>query len=287
VTDGDAPAHRVPAGPPAAHPPGFKVQTVATGRLLENAEGDVIYSSTADRPNVSNCKDECLKQWTPMLASQIAQPQGEWGVIERSPGVKQWTFRKMPVYTYALDRRRTIVGQKGVSLIGNDVPGWRPVYTQKWPDPPKEFKIQDSRVGQVLTDKNGMTLYTYVCADDAMDELICDHPSQTQAYRLAICGRGDAAACNKLFSYVPAPKGAKVNNLIWGTAWIDPQTGHTAAPNAPGALYVWTFRDRPIYTHGRDKKPGDAWGDAWGENDGVWNGYKAIWVRDDFNGNAD
>ena len=121
------------------------------------------------------------------------------------------------------------------SLEGGDITGWHNVYTQKWPNPPQEFTMQDSRIGQVLADKNGMTLYVYQCGDDALDQLSCDHPTNTQAYRLAICGNGDPAVCNKTFAYVPAPRGAKINNMIWGTSWIDPQTGKLAKPDAPGA----------------------------------------------------
>lgn len=276
---GDSPALRKPAGPPPSHPPAFAVKTVATGRILTNHIGFSVYTWDGDEPNKSNCNEECQKEWAPVAASQSAQPQGEWGVIEPTAGVKQWTFRTQPVYTHVSDRRFR-------SLEGGDVPGWHNVFTQRWPDPPEEFTVQDSRIGQVLADKNGMTLYTYLCGDDALDQLSCDHPTNTQAYRLAICGNGDPALCNKTFAYVVAPADAKVDNLIWSTSWIDPMTGHLAEPNQPGALHVWTFRDRPVYTHGGDHKPGDANGDAWGEFNGYRNGFKAFWIRDDFLTNA-
>jgi predicted lipoprotein with Yx(FWY)xxD motif len=279
-------AMRMPVGPPADHPPVFQVKSIPTGRVLMNADGYVIYASDDDRPNVSNCKQECLNEWTPVYAGQTAQPRGEWGVVEMSPGVRQWTFRSMPLYTYALDRKRNILGNYGLSLIGNDVPRWHPVYAQKWPEPPKGFTIQDTRLGQVLADENGKTLYIYYCNEDTLDQLSCDHPSQSQSYRLMICGRGDPAACDKLFPYVLAPKNAVVDSLIWGTAWIDPRTGRFAKPNQPGALHVWTYRDRPLFTHSRDKKPGDIEGDAWGEGNGYRNGFKAFWLRDDFAGSA-
>jgi hypothetical protein len=86
-----------------------------------------------------------------------------------------------------------------------------------------------------------------------MDQQSCDHPSQSQVYRHAISGRGDPVAANQLFPYALAPKDAKVEGLIWGTTWIDPMTGHTAEPDAPGAIHVWTWRDRPLFTHSRDK----------------------------------
>jgi len=276
---GDSGAHREPIGPTPNAPPAFQVRTVATGRLLSNHVGFSIYAWDGDRPNVSNCDESCLKDWRPVIAAQTAQAKGEWGVIERSPGVKQWTFRGRPLYTRIADSRFR-------SLEGGDVPGWHNVYTQINPDIPSEFTLQDTRVGQIIADKNGKSIYLYRCADDALDNLACDHPSSTQAYRLAVCGKGDPALCARTFPYVPAPAGAKTGNLIWGTMYIDPKTGHAAKAGQPGALHVWTFRDRPVFTHGHDLKPGDINGDAWGEYNGKRNGYKGFFLRDDFLGNA-
>jgi hypothetical protein len=103
---------------------------------------------------------------------------------------------------------------------------------------------------------------------------------------MAVCGRGDADICLKTFPYVIASVGAKSGSRIWGTMWIDPQTGRATAENAPGALHVWTYRERPVYTHGLDKAPGEINGDGWGEYNGKRNGYKGFFLRDDFLNNA-
>lgn len=281
---GDAGSHREPIGPAAAVPAQFAVRTVATGRILTTEVGLSIYAWDGDRASKSkegksNCKEACLKDWTPVPAGQSARPRGDWGVIERLPGVRQWTFRGVPLYTRIADSRYR-------SLEGADTPGWHNVYTQKNPAMPAEFTVQDTRVGQTIADKNGKTIYLYRCGDDAQDQLDCDHPRDTQAYRLAVCGKGDPARCGVMFPYVPAPRGVKTNTLIWGAMWIDPKTGHPAAADQPGALYVWTFRDRPLFTHGLDKKPGDIEGDGWGEYNGKRNGYKGFFLRDDFLNNA-
>jgi predicted lipoprotein with Yx(FWY)xxD motif len=274
-TANDAPALREPAAPKPNVPPAFNVKTVATGRLLVNHVGFSVYMWDKDGPNKSNCYNDCLKDWTPVQAPQTAQPQGEWGIIERAPGIKQWTYRTRPVYTRVQDRRFR-------SMEGSDVPGWHNVYTQKNPDPPQGFTVQDARIGQVLADSTGKTIYVYNCADDALDQLYCDHPNAPQVYRMAICGGNDAARCLATFPYVIAPANAKTNNKIWGTMWIDPMTGKEAEANAKGAMHIWTFRDRPIYTHSGDEKPGDTNADAWGEFNGYRNGFKAFWLRDDF-----
>lgn len=276
---GDGGSHREPIGPTPNAPPAFVVRTVATGRMLTNHVGFSIYVWDGDAPNRSNCADDCLKDWRPVAAAQAAQAKGEWGIIERSPGIKQWTFRGRPLYTRVADSRFR-------SLEGSDVPGWHNVYTQQNPAIPNGFTIQDTRVGTVVADAAGRTVYLYRCGDDAQDQLDCDHPSGTQAYRLAVCGKGDPARCGEVFPYVLAPVGAKTGSLIWGTMYVDPGTGRAAAPDQPGALHVWTFRDRPIYTHGYDRAPGEIEGDGWGEYNGHRNGYKAFWLRDDFLNNA-
>jgi predicted lipoprotein with Yx(FWY)xxD motif len=171
-------------------------------------------------------------------------------------------------------------------VLGSDVPGWHNVYMQRALTPPQEFTVQDSRLGQVLADSRGHTIYLYNCSDDAMDQLACDHPSTPQEYRMAICGNGDPKLCNETFPYVPASADAKSTSRLWSVMTIDPNTGRRAAAGDAGAVNVWAYRDRPVYTYGGDREAGDANGDAYGEFNGFRNGYKAFWLRDDFRNNA-
>lgn len=268
-------ALREPVGPPTAMPTQFAVRPFRRGRLLTTAEGRSVYQWDKDGDFKSNCAGACAKEWAPILAPDRVQPQGDWATIERSPGVKQWTYRKRPVYTHVLD-------EKSPSQEGSDVPGWRNVFTQAAPSTPKGFTVQDTVSGQVLANAQGRTIYVYNCNDDALDQLTCNHPDTPQAYRFMICGKGDAERCLAQFPYVIAEKNAKSDNRTWSVMDIDPKTGKKTAPGASGSLHVWAYRDRPVYLCGRDKKPGDMECDSWGEFSGVRNGYKAFWLRDDF-----
>ncbi len=274
-------ALRQPVGPPPLVPPGFIVIQVATGRLLATADRQSVYTWDRDALNKSNCYDRCADEWTPVTAPEFAEAQGEWGVIQRSPGVRQWTFRGKPLYTYALSPEG-----RNASLQGSDVPGWHNVYTQATPFPSKDFTLQDAASGQVLADRNGKTVYIYNCNDDAWDQQACNHPDLTQAYRLAICGAGSQDKCMKVFPYVLAGRESKSDNAAWSIMEIDPKTGRRAAAGQPDALRVWAWRDRPVYTFYLDNEPGDINGDSWGEFQGQRNGFKAIWFRDDYFNNA-
>ncbi len=275
----EVPAQRKVAVPPPAVPPGFAINTVATGRQLLTDKYFSIYTSDRDGANKSNCDAACLKAWKPVTAPQSAVSQGEWSVFERSPGVRQWAFRKKPLYTYVLDTETS-------SLQGGDVPGWHVAYTQTAPAAPKGFTEQDTDIGIVLADSKGMTIYTYNCGDDSADQLDCSFPDSPQSYRLAICGGGKVERCLRDWPYVTAAADAKSPNRTWTVMTIDPATGRAARDGQQGALKVWAYRGIPVYTHYRDKQPGDYTGNSNGEFGGGRNGFRAFWLRDDYFDNA-
>lgn len=271
-------AGREPAAPTENNPSQFGVAPLQSGRLLTTSDSRSVYVSDRDAPSKSNCVDACLNEWLPIQAPAHVQQQGDWTVIDHPTGIKQWAFRKQPVYTRPGDVKRP-------SLEGGDIAGWHNVYVTKPPAYPKGFSIQDMQSGQVLADSQGRTIYTYQCRDDALDQLQCDYPEAPQAYRLAVSGRGDQAQSMKNFPYVLADKGATSTSRMWQVMSLDPKTGKRAAAGQPDALNVWAYRGRPVYTCARDKKAGDAECDTWGEFYGWRNGYKAFWLRDDFGDN--
>jgi len=267
-------AVRRPITPKANMPSQFVVRTTLQGRLITLGNGRSVYSSDRDSRHKSNCVNACLNEWEPILAADYAQQTGEWTTFERAPGLRQWAFRGLPVYRHIGDTRV-------MSLDGGEVAGWRNVYAQKAPPPPKGFVFKDVAIGTVLGDERGMTVYKYNCTDDASDQLLCDYPETAQSYRLAVCGGGDAERCLKTFPYAVAPVGAKTGSQLWSTMYINPKTGRRATAAEAGALNVWTFRGRPLYTFaGRDgygdTTPADTNANGWGEFSGTRNGFKAF-----------
>lgn len=271
----DAPVLRLPVGPPPDVPPGFAVKTMSTGRLLVTAQGFSVYYSDRDSARRSNCEAACTDIWIPIMGPASVHPHGEWTLIERSAGLRQWAFRDHPLYRYRLDADQH-------RFTGSDVPGWHNVYTQHAPAPPAEFTVQDTSAGQVLADRHGMSIYTYFCGEDGLDQLSCDHPSESQAYRLAMCGAGDAERCLRTFPYVIAADDAKSTSRSWTVILIEPKSGRRARPGEAGAVRVWAFRDRPVYLYAGDHRPGDINADAHGEFRGERDGFRAFWLRDDF-----
>lgn len=273
-------AVRYPIMPTPNIPAQFTIYTSFAGRSVELANGRSVYSYNGDGRNKSNCTAACLQHWEPILAANYAHAMGEWTTFERSPGIRQWAFRGKPVYRY--------LGDTGLhSQDGADVPGWENVYTQKTPALPKGLALKDTGLGSVLGDERGMTLYRYNCTDDAIDQLACDYPEAPQVYRFTLCGGGDPDRCVQAFPYAVAPVGAKTGSQLWGTMYINPKTGKRAKAGEAGALNVWTFRGRPLYTFaGRngygDHTPDDTNANSWGEFGARRNGYQVMIYRSPF-----
>lgn len=272
---GDSPAKRKPIKPPPLIPPGFAIASTSVGRMLATQENNSVYSYEQDSATSSACVAACLDVWSPVLAPVLARPQGEWTVLERSPGVKQWVFRGKPLYTNLLD-------QGSWSQQGSDNEGWSNVFTQLAPALPASFTQQATLQGYVLANKEGRSIYVYNCGEDSADQLSCDHPEDTQVYRIAMCGGGDPDKCLKFWPYVIASADEVSPNRLWTIVNIDPQTGRFASPDQADALRVWAYRDRPVYLYGGDKRPGEVNGGGTGEWRGQRNGIRAFWLRDDY-----
>ena len=271
---GDSPPWRMPVGPPPDLPPGFKIDTTIRGRMLVTEQQRSVYYSDQDGPDRSNCRDDCTRIWQPILAPEAAQPRGEWSIVSNVLGVRQWAFRKKPLYTYALD----IVP---ASLDGSEVPHWHNAYTQRAPAAPASFSIGLTLNGEVLTDSKRKTVYYYSCVDDAADQLSCDTLESPQQYRLAICGGGDPVRCRDLWHYVAAPAEVQSSSQLWSIVNIDPQTGLGVPAGQAGAMRVWAYRARPVYTYSGDKWPGDFEGNGLGDWQGRRNGFRAFWLREE------
>ena len=62
-----------------------------------------LYTFAKDQPGVSNCNDMCAKNWPPLAAAADAKPMGDWTVVTRADGSKQWAYKGRPLYTWIKD----------------------------------------------------------------------------------------------------------------------------------------------------------------------------------------
>jgi predicted lipoprotein with Yx(FWY)xxD motif len=74
--------------------------------MLTGMHGMTLYTFAKDTtPNESMCKGNCLKNWPAVKASADAHNMGDWSVISRDDGTKQWAYKGKPLYYFANDKK--------------------------------------------------------------------------------------------------------------------------------------------------------------------------------------
>ncbi len=89
----------------------------AKGTILTDGAGMSLYVFDKDTAAVSNCYDDCATKWPPLEASKNAKPQGEYGIIIRATGERQWTHKGMPLYTWFKDAAAGDITGDGVKGV--------------------------------------------------------------------------------------------------------------------------------------------------------------------------
>lgn len=91
----------------------------ATARdgVLVDGRGMTLYTFDKDGDGRSSCHDACAANWPPLLAGPDAAASGEWSLVARPDGSRQWAYRGRPLYTFVHDRQpgeRSGDGRMGV-----------------------------------------------------------------------------------------------------------------------------------------------------------------------------
>jgi predicted lipoprotein with Yx(FWY)xxD motif len=87
-------------------PPGVQSRKLDNGTtILADAKGMTLYTFAKDAPGKSACSGNCAKNWPPLAAPADAKPVGQWTVITRDDGSKQWAYKGMPLYTWVKDSK--------------------------------------------------------------------------------------------------------------------------------------------------------------------------------------
>jgi predicted lipoprotein with Yx(FWY)xxD motif len=115
VTVSQVPLSAQGRGGAAQMPAGVHAMKAASGSMVL-ADGTMmtLYTFAKDMPGVSNCNDNCAKNWPPLAAAADAKPMGDWTIITRADGTKQWAYKGMPLYKWSKDAKPGDTGGEGM-----------------------------------------------------------------------------------------------------------------------------------------------------------------------------
>jgi predicted lipoprotein with Yx(FWY)xxD motif len=78
------------------------IRKTKAGLVDEN--GKTLYTYDKDTADKSACNGACAAAWPPAKASPKARAQGDFGILTRDDGSKQWSYKGKALYAYAKDK---------------------------------------------------------------------------------------------------------------------------------------------------------------------------------------
>jgi predicted lipoprotein with Yx(FWY)xxD motif len=87
------------------------------GGVLTDERGMTLYVFDNDKPGTSNCNGPCAANWPPLMAGAGESASGDYSIITRADGSRQWAYKDRPLYLWVKDAKpgdQTGDGVKGV-----------------------------------------------------------------------------------------------------------------------------------------------------------------------------
>jgi len=77
------------------------------GGMLANSAGMTLYTFDKDAAGSgkSACNGPCAANWPPLHAAATDQASGDWTVLARDDGSKQWAYKGKPLYLWVKDHK--------------------------------------------------------------------------------------------------------------------------------------------------------------------------------------
>jgi predicted lipoprotein with Yx(FWY)xxD motif len=91
--------------------------TTSKGKALVDGKGMTLYVFDRDAAGKSNCNGQCATNWPALSAGADAKPSGDFTVIARDDGGKQWAYKGKPLYTWSKDAKPGDATGDGVNSV--------------------------------------------------------------------------------------------------------------------------------------------------------------------------
>jgi predicted lipoprotein with Yx(FWY)xxD motif len=212
-------------------------------RILVDASGMTLYTFDQDKSGQSACVGQCARIWPPAEAPRLAVAVGDFSVVSRDDGIKQWAYDGQPLYTFVGDYQKGMASGDGVAKV------WHQAALARYHFPDSVAVVQHPKHGPMLATTDGITLYArdehrFTLAGGSHDDrsALRGKPSTGAKLGISTCQTDE---CLEEF----APLSAAPDAQPWGD-W-------TVVDRGDGTSQ-WAYRSYPLYSYKADKAPGDA-----------------------------
>jgi len=90
---------------------------MAKDGVLTDASGMTLYTFDRDGGGKSACNDKCAVNWPALHAQASDQPHGDFGIITRDDGSRQWSYKGKPLYRWLKDQKQGDRTGDGVNQV--------------------------------------------------------------------------------------------------------------------------------------------------------------------------
>ncbi|HEX9195652.1 MAG TPA: hypothetical protein VF854_06480 [Azonexus sp.] len=73
--------------------------------VLTGSNGMTLYTFDKDADGKSMCNGPCATNWPPLYATDSDKASGDFGIITRDDGKKQWALKGKPLYYWSKDQK--------------------------------------------------------------------------------------------------------------------------------------------------------------------------------------
>lgn len=73
------------------------------GALVGSTNSMTLYTFDKDGGGKSMCNGPCASNWPPLMAAADATASGDWSIVTRDDGSKQWAYKGKPLYFWIKD----------------------------------------------------------------------------------------------------------------------------------------------------------------------------------------
>ena len=94
-----------------------KTAETPKGKALVDSKGMTLYVFDRDSADKSACNGPCATNWPPLAAMADAKASGDWTVVTRDDGAKQWAYKSKPLYAWSKDAKAGDVTGDGFNNV--------------------------------------------------------------------------------------------------------------------------------------------------------------------------
>jgi predicted lipoprotein with Yx(FWY)xxD motif len=204
-------------------------------RRIGDAQGAALYTYDADRDTgKATCVAECAEEFPPYIAPRDALVFGEWSLVTRDGGVKQWAYRGQPLYYYS---GPDPAAQKPTGRRGRD----------------GDAQAALNPASRLYAPKDGWTRAAYMPGKEM------PVPSGIELQSLAVAnGYGLVSASTGMPMYVlrTPPKNPLAWTPVYVPALASPMGDFTISRREDGTNQ-WAYNGQALYTYNADYSTSD------------------------------